>query len=541
MEKTVADFLKYQRIPISQEYLETLIQSHPDYPSLVSVGDTLEQLGISYNAWKTTGEELYDIDFPYLLIISTGDAETIMIKGKDDLIKYSSKIASSQMVILQISRNDLKLDKRNSEIVRKERVKKTGKIFLLFAASALSLLPVYLHFDIANFLLLITSLVGIVVGFVLVAKDVGIRYDLIESFCTSGKDNDCDRVLNSNESILLNGINLSDMVITYFIFQFICVLFQSYLLDFRISVFGILFGASVLSIPIVLISLYYQYAKIKTWCVICLFVSSLLLIQNLIFFLLTTASFSDLSLFSIALSLILFVCVAIVNLLTKDFFKVNTRIKNELVISKRVKNSINVFGNLLYQQQRIDYSIQSNEIVLGNRNATIRFIVASNMYCSPCKEQHKYLSRLVALHPSKIGVFVRILPSSVVDDDNATVTQYFIQCWREKAFMSQSESVKTDELLTSWYNTIDFARFKRLYPISGRIDLESKKLENYYNQWIRESKIVQTPTVFINGFKMPKYYNLEDLSGLMPSLLDYFNSSGQESTLSQGEVLSEFQ
>lgn len=109
MEKIVSKFLQSQKIPISRSHVEKTIASHPDYPSLLSIADALERLGIKYYAWRTTREELNDIEFPYLLPISAGGGNILLIQKQGDLIKNEEKLNYWEGTILQTEYTECKL------------------------------------------------------------------------------------------------------------------------------------------------------------------------------------------------------------------------------------------------------------------------------------------------------------------------------------------------------------------------------------------------------------------------------------------------
>ncbi|MBS1946972.1 MAG: thioredoxin domain-containing protein [Bacteroidetes bacterium] len=50
------------------------------------------------------------------------------------------------------------------------------------------------------------------------------------------------------------------------------------------------------------------------------------------------------------------------------------------------------------------------------------------------------------------------------------------------------------------------------------IDVKERMMQ--HSQWIKESNIAFTPTVFINGRKLPGRYSLNDLEILMPQLAE---------------------
>lgn len=58
MYKEVMKWLRIQRMPVAENQLRLRLESHPDYPSLIAVQDTLEELGINSYACQGTKEEL---------------------------------------------------------------------------------------------------------------------------------------------------------------------------------------------------------------------------------------------------------------------------------------------------------------------------------------------------------------------------------------------------------------------------------------------------------------------------------------------------
>ncbi len=66
MEQVVVDYLKYLGIPVSEKYRKKIILSHPDYPSLLTISDTLEKLGIPSQIGRIEKRHLPKVEFPFL-------------------------------------------------------------------------------------------------------------------------------------------------------------------------------------------------------------------------------------------------------------------------------------------------------------------------------------------------------------------------------------------------------------------------------------------------------------------------------------------
>jgi hypothetical protein len=67
MEKIFADYLAALNIPVSRRFFRKQLASHPDYPSLLSVSDTLQKLGIPHGVARMDRENLENLEHPYVL------------------------------------------------------------------------------------------------------------------------------------------------------------------------------------------------------------------------------------------------------------------------------------------------------------------------------------------------------------------------------------------------------------------------------------------------------------------------------------------
>ena len=66
MYREVMKWLSIQRIPVAESHLRLRLESHPDYPSLVAIQDTFEELSINTYACLGTKEELKKENKPFL-------------------------------------------------------------------------------------------------------------------------------------------------------------------------------------------------------------------------------------------------------------------------------------------------------------------------------------------------------------------------------------------------------------------------------------------------------------------------------------------
>jgi protein-disulfide isomerase len=70
--------------------------------------------------------------------------------------------------------------------------------------------------------------------------------------------------------------------------------------------------------------------------------------------------------------------------------------------------------------------------------------------------------------------------------------------------------------LHDWYEWMDFEKFKEKYPL--KVVLNVKELLTQHEQWMADAKIEYTPTIFINGYQLPKHYIIKDLKNLLKKI-----------------------
>lgn len=72
-----AKYLQNFNIWVSKLFLCSRMQSHPDYPSLVSFTDTLDETGLVYSAVIADKEKYHELQYPLLEYVKRGETEGI--------------------------------------------------------------------------------------------------------------------------------------------------------------------------------------------------------------------------------------------------------------------------------------------------------------------------------------------------------------------------------------------------------------------------------------------------------------------------------
>lgn len=520
----VVEYLKYLKIPVSEEYFKKQMFSHADYPSLLSVSDTIEKLGIPCQIGRIEGKNLSKVDYPFMIFLENDIREFILIRHKDFLVKEAIDLTDWDGVVLKIEPVNSIIDETNNKQYSKEKFIKKVSLVLLTAIFGLVLLPLINAFSWTNITLLSMSIIGTVIGYILVAKELGITYKKIETFCNTGTRTNCDQILKSEGAILFGFLSFSEVVISYFLFQLLLTSFLIPILNPSVPYLWVMAIGSTLTIPVIVYSVYYQAIKVKIWCRLCVLVDILLCIQALFFvgiFLNGTLPIEEIQLMPFLASGLILISVASFIILLKSRLEAFDTIANNEIAATRVKNDPNVFMHLLRQQRQVDISPFKKEIVIGKQQATLKLIMVTNPYCYPCKVKFTQINRLMAIFPDEISLELRFLNSGPNAIDEMSTTSYLIQYWEKYIWGSYEQKAKTRKMISDWFRLMDLKEFQKLYPepVSSTKEVHQESLELEHYKWVAQHSIFRTPALFFNGYEFLRNYSITDLRALMPGLV----------------------
>lgn len=526
MEQIVAQFLKRLKIPVSSQYIETFLLTHPDFPSILSIADLFENLKLVHSITRINHEDIENLECPCLILPERSGKGLISVLTSSDLGKVKSEIASKSLIVITVNPLLINLTDQQKSDFHQENFKKWAE--RLLKATLIVLLGSFLFTidSIFDFSWAMTSISGAVVSYLIFSKDLGLKFDAIDKFCNSGKKSSCDEILKSEKSIVFGFLKFSDLIISLFLYQLV-VLGLFVLSNRPINELWPLFmGIALLSIPAVLYSIYLQYVVLKTWCKLCLIVSGILILQ---FGMLIGNFFSDTTYWSIEdlLGPILFaifypIILSLTYLVRSRIQEFNT-IYQRAVHSERIKNSPKVFYDLLKQQNKAHFSPLNHELVIGNPNAPIKIIIVSNLYCAPCKVQHEEVSRLVESNKEYLSVSIRFVKVNKQFNKDISSTQYLLQYWWENIYNTEKETSLTEQLIHSWFSEMNVESFASSHPLKElKVSNEVKAIAELQEKWIEETGVLKTPTIFINDYELPSLYTIADLQRILPDLAEYY-------------------
>jgi uncharacterized membrane protein len=514
LESKIIKWLRLLKIRVSSGYLKNQLQSHSDFPSLLSITDTLDELNIDNAALEVNQEKWKDIPTPFLII-------TRDMGGTFELVKNKSLYLNSNidffkrwtgLIILADKPDDWK-HLENEKWLAKEKKSRQTVLTSILSVITISVLSLVNNFSWTLTGLLTTTLTGFSIAVLISQHELGINNELIEQLCNAGKHTDCDAVMHSKGSRLSKWMNWADVGIIYFASYSLVLITLLYTANTSsISILAILSCAAV---PFTLFSLYYQWQVVKKWCPLCLLTIGVLLMQFLLLFpvsfsLATNTRPNFISFNTIFFTAFTFIALATAWLLIiKPALKTNIESKDKNFFLLRFKNDPDVFDAVLKRQRKVDTTPFENDLQLGNAYASVQILVGSNLYCTPCAKTHEVLHELI--NDNNIGLTIRLWHKADNKEDKRTEAGSYLL----KLMDGKGPEYKK-QVLHDWYVLMNLDKFQQKYTLQREANIQQQLEE--HEQWNKEARIENTPTIFINGYELPKQYKATDLKHVIKRL-----------------------
>lgn len=532
--KTMVKFASLLKLKVTAAAIKKELQEHPDYPSLLSVSDTLKQYGVDNASIKTTIESLEELPTPFIAQINdvkTRNTYFAIVKSVDDKnIEYfepnSHKWRKTEVsefakrwrtgVVLVAEIADQVEEKGYSQ-------KRRGESFGIFARWAgVFLIPLIMVLTtmmsffklgmgaLDQVLFSWSMFIGCLNCILLMWFEVDQHNPLAKEVCGGGRNLNCMAVLNSKMGSVL-GIKWSVAGFAYFTGGLLISLLGGLNEPATRAVFGSL---SIAALLYTFFSIYYQSYIVKQWCRLCLGVQFVLLFQATIVlignWLPGWKTVGETELFNTGVQFILaffipFVLAFFASSVFKQY-KEGIADKHSL---QRLKYDAGIFNSVLKTQKRIEPPSDEIGIVLGNPEAKHKLINVCSPICGPCAKAHPAVEELLKDNPD-VQIRIIFVASNREDDKR------FLPVWHFLAIAEGGGEDKLKQALNDWYldENKEYETFSKKYPVNVKGDLFGEKIEAMHS-WCERSDVAFTPTFFLNGYQLPEMYKVTDLKYLL--------------------------
>ena len=189
-----------------------------------------------------------------------------------------------------------------------------------------------------------------------------------------------------------------------------------------------------------------------------------------------------------------------------------------------IKANEDVFKTLLIQQPFYEVSNSDSQIIFGNPYAKLRISILTNPFCNPCAKMHARVENL--LKETKGNVCIQYIFSSF-NESLEYANRYMIATYLNP-HLSIAEHSRSKEglpiplrrgqgevawqLFSNWFSggkALKESFFKDLH-----LDINNPAIEAEFQKheaWKKKTQLQATPTILVNGYKLPENYKIEDV------------------------------
>jgi uncharacterized membrane protein len=276
-EHIVGRWLRKMGIVVSPSLLKEQLNTHPDYPSLLSISDCLDNLGIDNAALVIDKERMNEAPLPFLAH-DTARSRFIIIENIREHISENTEFSKYwNGAALLAEKPECWRNEENEKQLKADK-KKIQNIFLavllMIWLAGLSLLNAF-SWQLAG--LLLTAIAGLAVSVLIIQHELGISNEITGQLCGAGKNMDCNAVMNSEGSKIGKWLNWADAGVLFF--SSFLISLEAAIYTGSTAVITVLAFLSAAAIPFTVFSLYYQWRVVKKWCPLCLLTIAVLWLQ----------------------------------------------------------------------------------------------------------------------------------------------------------------------------------------------------------------------------------------------------------------------
>lgn len=244
--------LQLLKIPVTASTIEQTIQEHPDYPSLLSIADSLKRWKLNAIAVKLTPEKLDEVPTPFIIHLKTRGGQFITVKlvTEEKIIyldhnrkeKHFTKEELQQQwdnVVLLAEANETSGEANSKKALRKEWWNAAQIPIGLIVLFILGLIQV-LKFNLPNYpgslyytALILFSFLGVLVAGLLLWHEYDRNNPLLQKVCSAGSGSGhhhgrtgCQAILGSKASKAIGNISWSEIGFIYFAGSYLYLLYR---------------------------------------------------------------------------------------------------------------------------------------------------------------------------------------------------------------------------------------------------------------------------------------------------------------------------
>lgn len=508
MKNIIEYFLDEIEVRYNKQFADKLYYEHPHRYNMYGLKKMLDVYGVKTVGVRIDSKDLLSLNYP--CILHTYDDFVIGLDCGEDtltLLQNGKRVNISHDVFMQSWTGDALVVEEATEANepdynthRREEILAKLKVYCIPVMLVLtSIIGLMVHIDemgLFPIIGLLLNIVGVFVCIMLMQKQLIGESRYGDRVCSLFNHSDCNSILDSAKAKIF-GISWSEVGMGYFIANILLITL------YRDSV-GAMAILNWIAMPYGVWSIYYQWHIAKSWCVLCIMSQIVIWTMGIIAIILclyVSFSFNALSAQFVCITYFISI-MAIHNYATAYGIERNrTRIVQQY---RALKANAHVAKALIEEGAYYETLLEDSSIIFGNPNAKICVTILSNPHCNPCARMHNQVEQLLSISGDEICVQYIFSSFSEALEDSS---RYLISC-----FIDNGEKEALHRLHL-WYSKEKYNYEKVIADNCDRIHREIIEEEmSKHRTWRKKTSLIETPTILVNGYKLPREYRLEDLA-----------------------------
>jgi len=503
-------FLTQLGVKHTSEYSNKVFNEHPHKYNLLGLSILLSDYNVENEAHKINNKEENINKLPVPFVAHFGGDFVVVTKIKNDKVTYKWNEKNINLDIGEFCKSwsGVALFAETNENSREPEYKKhiKNKVFDTLKLTALVAVSIlifgYALFNNASnfscwfFLSLILNLSGVYICWLLLQKQINTQSKFGDKICSLFSRSDCNDILATPAAKFFGLVSWSEIGLGYFISSIIILLFAPTLTVYYVWIVAF-------SLSYTIWSIWYQKFKAKQWCALCLIVQVVFLLTFAVNLLFSKFSIPEFSFFNIiALGCLYLLPTLIINILMSRISN-NSLLQNTTQELNSLKANEDVFKSLLKQQSKYEINKNDSQILFGNPDSNLFITIFTNPFCQPCAKMHERVEKFLLETDRK--VCIQYLFSSFNPDLEFAV-KYLIAARLEK---DQNEF---ERIMADWFDK--GKTMKEAFFNDFQLDITNPAIEAEFQKheaWKEKTQLRATPTILVNGYKLPDNYKIEDL------------------------------
>ncbi|MEM7368732.1 MAG: vitamin K epoxide reductase family protein [Bacteroidota bacterium] len=514
----VSRLLKQAKYLIEAKEIQLQLNSHPYFPNIISITDLFDHVKIENLAVRLprSSEALAQLPSFFLAqVIQEGNENLVLVEKKQEsyLLSFHQKWSTelTEEAFLHIW-NGLAIVIEDNAHQPKNVLPRMSRIALLGCASLIGvgIWGVIYDFSLTGMLYSVLTMLGWLISISLLQLEFGSSNAFVNKVCAGGPNIDCEAVISSKGASLIQGLKLSHLSMWYFSGILLFQLINGSLLS------PVLLLLSLLSVPLIIFSLYYQAFVAKQWCTLCSLILLLLLAQLPLTILQEEIEFSSFDFLSAGNLGLAFLISATLLTFVLQLLEDNHSLSDISVKYLKFKREFAIFSTQLRKKDPLNTPwISEEEIVFGDpsADAPISLLIITNPLCHYCKAVDRNMNQLLQRVGKQIQVRIRFnVDPAQADHPSVQISHRLLAL-----FHQQGEEI-CRQAMHDIYGEMDAKTWLATWNSLPSEDY-SHVLQAQLD-WCNRENIYFTPLVLLNGHPYPSEYEIQDLEYFIEELLE---------------------